>query len=193
MTKAVDMFYRFQDSLYSHTAFSKCHSRKLRTTNMLERINLELKRRTRRIGALSNDRPLLRLAVSIPIDIDEEVADRKKVPEDGGYAVKLQRVRNPGIYRRSCTLSFFRPAMSFFMYPAVQTETVFSLTQCMAATSLTLELPALMAIAEALLYSYFAWHSFMNERNSFTLSGDKVIPDSGGIPSLQTPDRLPFT
>ena len=144
---------------------------------MLERINLELKRRTRRIGALPNYRSLLRLPVSILKDVDGGVADRKKVPEDGGYAVKLQRVRNPGIYRRSCTLSFFRPAMSFFMYPAVQTETVFSLTQCMAATSLTLELPVLVTIAEALLYSHFPWHSFMNELRSFTLSGDKSVPD----------------
>ncbi len=72
MTRAVDMFDRFQDSLHSHTAFSKCHRRKLRMTNMLERINLELKRRTRKIGALPNDRSLLRLAVSILMDIDEE-------------------------------------------------------------------------------------------------------------------------
>ena len=71
MTKAVDMFDRVQDSLHSHTAPSKCHRRKLRMTNMLERINLDVKRITRRIGALPNDRPLLRLAVSILIDIDE--------------------------------------------------------------------------------------------------------------------------
>ncbi len=39
---------------------------------MLERINLELKRRTRKIGAFPNDRSLLRLAVSILKDIEEE-------------------------------------------------------------------------------------------------------------------------
>ncbi|MCL5677809.1 MAG: transposase [Candidatus Thermoplasmatota archaeon] len=72
MTRAVDMFDRFQYSLHSHKAFSKCHRRELRTTNMLERINLELERRTREIGALPNDRPLPYLAVSILMDIDEE-------------------------------------------------------------------------------------------------------------------------
>ena len=72
MTRAVDMFDRFQDSLHSHAVFPKCHRRKLRTTNMIEHINPELKRRTRRIGALPNDRSLLRLAVSILKDIDEE-------------------------------------------------------------------------------------------------------------------------
>ena len=72
MTKAVDMFDRFQDSLHSYSAFPKQHWKKLRTSNMLERINLELKRRTRKIGALPNDRSLLRLAVSILMNIDEE-------------------------------------------------------------------------------------------------------------------------
>ena len=39
---------------------------------MLERINLELKRRTRKIGAFPGDRSLLRLAVSILMNLDEE-------------------------------------------------------------------------------------------------------------------------
>ena len=72
MTKAVDMFDRFQDSLHSYSAFPKCQRRRPRTSNMLERINLELKRRTRKIGAFPNDRSLLRLAVSILMNIDEE-------------------------------------------------------------------------------------------------------------------------
>ncbi len=72
MTKAVDMFDRFQDSLHSYSVFPKCQWRRLRTSNMLERVNLELKRRTRKIGALPNDRSLLRLAVSILMNIDEE-------------------------------------------------------------------------------------------------------------------------
>ncbi|MBX8641365.1 MAG: transposase [Thermoplasmata archaeon] len=66
------MFDRFRDSLHSYSAFPKCQWRRLRTSNMLERINLELKRKTRKIGALPNDRSLLRLAVSILMDIDEE-------------------------------------------------------------------------------------------------------------------------
>ena len=71
MTRAVDMLDRFQDSLHSYAEFPKCHRRKLRTTKMFECINLELKRRTRNIGALPNNRSLLRLAVSILMNIDE--------------------------------------------------------------------------------------------------------------------------
>ncbi len=72
MPKAVDMFDRFQDSLHSYSAFPKCQWRSLRTSNMLERINLELKRRTRKTGAFPGDRSLLRLAISILMNLDEE-------------------------------------------------------------------------------------------------------------------------
>ena len=72
LEKSADMLDRYHDSLFNYTAFPRQYWRRLRTTNMLERINLELKRRTRKIGALPNDRSLLRLAVSILMDIDEE-------------------------------------------------------------------------------------------------------------------------
>jgi transposase-like protein len=39
---------------------------------MLERLNKELKRRSRAIGAFPNDASLLRLAVTILMDINEE-------------------------------------------------------------------------------------------------------------------------
>jgi len=39
---------------------------------MLERLNKELKRRTRTIGAFTNDASLLRLAGNILMDINEE-------------------------------------------------------------------------------------------------------------------------
>ena len=44
----------------------------LPTANRMERINLDVKRRARRIGALPNDRSLLRLAVSILMAIEGE-------------------------------------------------------------------------------------------------------------------------
>ena len=39
---------------------------------MPERVNPELKRRTRKIGAFPSEQPLLPLTVSILMDIDEE-------------------------------------------------------------------------------------------------------------------------
>jgi len=54
------------------TAFPRGHWKRIRTTNGLERINKELKRRSRVVGAFPNDRSLLRLAVAILMDINEE-------------------------------------------------------------------------------------------------------------------------
>jgi putative transposase len=39
MTKAIDLFDRFQDSLHSYSAFPRQQWKRLRTSNMLERIN----------------------------------------------------------------------------------------------------------------------------------------------------------
>ncbi len=48
------------------------------TTNMMERINLELKKRTKKTGAFPNDASLLRLTVLLLMDIDEDwIAGRR--------------------------------------------------------------------------------------------------------------------
>ena len=71
LEKSVDMLDRYHDSLFNYTAFPRQYWRRLRTTNMLERINLELKRRTRKVGAFPGEQSLLRLTVSILMDINE--------------------------------------------------------------------------------------------------------------------------
>lgn len=48
------------------------HWKWLRTTNMMERVNRELKRRTNVVGVFPNEESLLRLAGSILMDINEE-------------------------------------------------------------------------------------------------------------------------
>jgi transposase-like protein len=53
-------------------AFPRSYWRLIRTTNSLERINKELKRRSRVAGAFSNDKSLLRVAVCLMMDINEE-------------------------------------------------------------------------------------------------------------------------
>ncbi len=62
----------------SYTAFPKQHGKRIRTTNLMERVNKELKRRTKVVGAFPNEESLLRLVGSILMDINEEwVASRK--------------------------------------------------------------------------------------------------------------------
>ncbi len=63
---------RFLPGLLSATAFPYAHQKRIRTTNGMERINRELKRRTRVVGAFPSDQSLLRLAGSILRNINEE-------------------------------------------------------------------------------------------------------------------------
>jgi putative transposase len=71
-SKAAGTIERFKQDLANYRAFLKEHWMKIRTTNGLERINKELKRRTRVVGAFPNDESFMRLAVSILMDINEE-------------------------------------------------------------------------------------------------------------------------
>ena len=63
---------RFKQDIWNYMAFPKKHWKRIRTTNGLERINKELKRRSRVVGAFPNDGALLRLGVAILMDINEE-------------------------------------------------------------------------------------------------------------------------
>jgi putative transposase len=70
--KTAETIDRFIFDLWNYKTAQREHWRKIRTTNGQERINKELKRRSRVVGAFPNDSSFLRLAVSILIDINEE-------------------------------------------------------------------------------------------------------------------------
>jgi putative transposase len=55
-----------------YKAYPKAHWKKIRTTNVVERINKELKRRSRSVGAFPSKKSLMRLAGCILININEE-------------------------------------------------------------------------------------------------------------------------
>lgn len=77
-SKSADTIERFRFSLWNYRAFPREHWKRIRTTNGLERINKELKRRTRVVGAFPSDQSFMRLSVSILIDINEEWMTTKK-------------------------------------------------------------------------------------------------------------------
>ena len=56
----------------NYMQFPEKQWKKLRTTNMMERTNKEVKRRTRVGGAFQDKQSVLRLTVSILIDINED-------------------------------------------------------------------------------------------------------------------------
>jgi len=76
--KAANTIERFLPGLLSHMAFPREHGKRIRTTNMLERVNRELKRRTKVAGVFPNDESLLRLIGAILMDINEEWVTGRK-------------------------------------------------------------------------------------------------------------------
>jgi transposase-like protein len=60
-------------------AFPKRHHRKIHSTNVLERFNREIKRRTRVVGAFPSEGSALRLLVPLAVDTNAKWLDRKYV------------------------------------------------------------------------------------------------------------------
>ena len=77
-SKAVDTIERYIFDLRNYKVFPREHWRRIRTTNGVERINKELKRRSRVVGAFPNDQSLLRVVGCILMDINEEWITGKK-------------------------------------------------------------------------------------------------------------------
>jgi len=71
-SSAADTIERFQYDLMNYRSFPYEHWRRIRTTNLLERVHKELKRRYRSIGAFPSDSSLLRIAGAILMNINEE-------------------------------------------------------------------------------------------------------------------------
>ncbi len=70
--RAADTIERFIPGLLNYRSAPDDHWRRIRTTNLLERVHEELKRRYRPIAAFPSDSSLLRLAGTILMDINEE-------------------------------------------------------------------------------------------------------------------------
>jgi len=77
-SKAVDTIDRFRFGLWNYKSFPREHWKRIRTTNSMERIHKELKRRSRVVGAFPSDNAFIRLAVSILMDINEEWMTSKR-------------------------------------------------------------------------------------------------------------------
>jgi len=56
-------------------AFPVHHDHKIRSTNVLERFNKEVKRRTKVIGAFSDDGSVLRLLIPLVVDTNVKCLD----------------------------------------------------------------------------------------------------------------------
>ena len=66
----------------TYLTFPKTHWRKLHSTNVLERFNKEIKRRTKVIGAFPNEGSIMRLLVPLAIDTNAKWLERNYVSFD---------------------------------------------------------------------------------------------------------------
>ena len=67
------------DDVMTFLSFPKKHHRKIRSSNVLERFNKEVKRRTKVIGAFPSENSVLRLLVPLAVDTNAKWLDRRYV------------------------------------------------------------------------------------------------------------------
>lgn len=84
-----------KQEVLAFTAFPREHWRKVWSTNPLERVNKEIKRRSRVVGIFPNDAAVIRLVGAIMIDLhDEWVASDRRYLSEGSMA-KLYATADP--------------------------------------------------------------------------------------------------
>jgi len=71
-SKAAATIEQFMFDVGNYRAFPKKHWKRIRTTNMVERVNAEIKRRGKVVGAFPSQDSAIRLIVSVMMDINEE-------------------------------------------------------------------------------------------------------------------------
>jgi putative transposase len=69
---AADLLEDAAEDVLAHMHFPKEHRRRLRSTNTVERLHLEIKRRTRVIGIFPNRASLLRIVGTLLQEQDDE-------------------------------------------------------------------------------------------------------------------------
>jgi transposase-like protein len=70
--KAAELLEDAEEDILAHMSFPKEHWSRIRSTNPLERLNREVKRRTNVVGVFPDEASVIRLAGSVLVEIDDE-------------------------------------------------------------------------------------------------------------------------
>ena len=83
------------EDLLAFTSFPQAHWRKIWSTNPLERLNGEIKRRTNVVGIFPNDASVARLVTAVVVEAHDEwaVAERRYLSEES--MAKLHTAAEP--------------------------------------------------------------------------------------------------
>jgi len=70
--KAANVLKNFHEGIFNYMNFPDEHWKKITSTNGVERVNAEIKRRINKVGAFPNETSALRLIAAIVMNLDEE-------------------------------------------------------------------------------------------------------------------------
>ncbi|CAB4964708.1 MAG: IS256 family transposase [Actinobacteria bacterium] len=98
LPKVEAMLREAKDDLLAFTGFPQAHWRQIWSTNPLERVNKEIKRRTDVVGVFPNPEALLRLAGAVLVEQHDEwaAADRRYFSEQSMTLVTTSSTENEG-------------------------------------------------------------------------------------------------
>ena len=95
--KVSEMLDEAQEDLLAYSAFPVEHHSKIWSTNPLERLNKEIKRRTKAVGLFPNEKSALRLISAVLQEQDEQWTD-----EDKRYmSLKSMKELEAGVFQRT--------------------------------------------------------------------------------------------
>jgi len=82
--KAAAILEGAEADVLAHTAFPRAHWRKIASTNPLERINKEIKRRSNVVGIFPDDASVIRLVGAVLLDQHDDwaIAERRYLSEE---------------------------------------------------------------------------------------------------------------